>query len=190
MRNPILVGDRLYLRPLEKSDATTLAEITATETETFMERGRMPHSAMIYERWIRKLHERQPPENVDFAVCVQEDDRCIGFNGILEIDYVDRTGETETFLGPAEFRSKGYGTEAKHLLLEYAFDHLHLHAIRSWVWEPNTRSAAALIKQGYKLAGRLKWVDVKDGRYRDAQMFDVLREEWVAARDAWRKARE
>ncbi|MCA1670291.1 MAG: GNAT family N-acetyltransferase [Thermomicrobia bacterium] len=117
------------------------------------------------------------------------DDRCIGMVGVDGIDYLHRTAETFSALGPAEFRNQGYGTEAKHLLLEYCFDHLHLHALRSSVFAANTRSAAALIKQGYREAGRLKWADVKGGIYQDDLLFDVMRDEWLAARDAWRAKR-
>ena len=186
MRNPILVGERLYLRPLEASDAEQLAATYATEVATFMERGRMPYSPLEFARWIEQLHARQPPRNIDFAVCLKADDRFIGYNGLSDIDYVEHTAESESDFGPEDVRNRGYGTEAKHLLLEYAFDRLHLHAVHSFVWEPNARSAAALIKQGYRPAGRLKWNDVKAGVYRDTLVFDILRADWIAARDAWR----
>ncbi len=59
----------------------------------------------------------------------------------------------------------------------------------STVFEANTRSSAALAKQGYRPAGRLRWHDVKGGIYRDMLVFDLLRDEWLAAREAWRAAR-
>jgi hypothetical protein len=59
----------------------------------------------------------------------------------------------------------------------------------AWLDEPNTRSAAALAKQGYRRAGRLRWVEVKDGRYVDKLLFDLTRADWLAARDAWRARR-
>jgi len=189
MRNPLLVGERVYLRPLEVADAEALARLTTEETETLMERGRFPVSPLGFERWIAAAHERQPPNDVYFAVCLQDGDRFIGIVNVKDIDWINRTGETGTGLGPAAIRSQGYGTEAKLLLLEYCFDRLHLHAVWSHVWEPNARSAAALAKQGYRFAGRLKWDDVKGGVYRDALLFDLLRDDWLAARDAWRAGR-
>ena len=185
MRNPVMVGERLYLRPLEVADAEALARLVTEETETIMERGRIPVGPLGFERWIKESHERQPPSDVYFAVCLKDGDRFIGIVNVKDIDWVNRTGETGTGLGPAEVRGQGYGTEAKHLLLEYCFDRLHLHALWSHVWEPNARSAAALAKQGYRPAGRLKWDEVKDGVYRDALLFDLLREDWLAARQAW-----
>jgi len=186
MRNPILVGERVYIRPLEESDAKSLAEIYAAETETFMERGRMPAGEISWKRWITELHRQQPPKDIDFAVCLIENDQFIGFNGVVDIDWINRTGETESDFGPAEIRSQGYGTDAKHLLLEYCFDVIQLHVVQSIVWEPNTRSAAAVTKQGYRLAGRFPHADVKNGVFRDALVFDLMREDWIQARDVWR----
>jgi RimJ/RimL family protein N-acetyltransferase len=189
MRNAIMIGERVYLRPLEAADAEALARITATETDTFMYRGRAPYSPLTFGHWIERIHKQQPPDQIQLAVCLVADDRCIGMVGLGEIDYVHRTAETSSDIGPAEYRGQGYGTEAKHLLLAYAFDRVHLHALWSVVFEHNTRSVAALAKQGYKPAGRLKWVDVQHGVYHDAVLFDLLRDEWVAARDAWRASR-
>jgi RimJ/RimL family protein N-acetyltransferase len=187
MRNPMMVGERVYLRPIDKGDAERFAWMDAVETDTFMWRGPMPSSPLETERWVEELYKSEPPGEVFFAVCLRENDTCIGMVGLDDIDYVNRVAETASFLGPAEVRGKAYGTEAKHLLLEYAFDRLHLHALRSVVWTTNTRSAAALGKQGYRHAGRMRWMDVKGGRYIDADLFDLVRDEWLAAREAWRR---
>jgi RimJ/RimL family protein N-acetyltransferase len=184
-----MVGERVYLRPVEVSDAEAFAVMEAAETDTFMWRGPTINSPIMLERWIAEDYKQQPPNSVNFAVCLREDDRLIGSVGLGFVDWAHRVGETGSWLGPADMRGHGYGTEAKHLLLEYAFDRLHLHILMSHVLETNTRSSAALMKQGYRHAGRLKWEDVKNGRYIDANIYDLKREEWLAARDEWRRAR-
>lgn len=189
MRNAIMAGERVYLRPLELADANEMARLTALETETFFDNGRIPHSPLVYEHWIRELHARQPPDEIQLAVCLREDDRLIGMVGLGPVDWVNRTAETGSWIGAVEYRGQGYGPEAKHLLLEYAFDVLQLHALNSWVWEPNTRSAAAVRRQGYRPAGRIKTPITKDGRYRDMLVFDLTRDEWLAAREEWRARR-
>ncbi|MDQ6907234.1 MAG: GNAT family N-acetyltransferase [Chloroflexota bacterium] len=186
MYNAMMIGERVYLRPFETADAETLAQIAATETDTFMYRGRKPFSPLAYEHDIGEAYKGDYPPWIAFIVALRSDDRCIGLVGADGIDYLHGTAETYSALGPAEFRSQGYGTEAKRLLLEYCFDHLHLHVLRSSVFEANTRSVAALLKQGYREAGRLKWADVKGGRYHDNLLFDITRDEWRAAYDAWR----
>ena len=189
MRNAVMVGERLYLRPLEAGDAEEITRASSEETETFFERGRVPASPIGFAHWVREQYRALPPEEVHFAVCLTADDRLLGTVTLRKIDYVNRTAETGTGLLRAEDRGRGYGSEAKHLLLGYAFDRLHLHALRSAVWAPNTRSAAALAKQGYRPAGRLRRDDVKDGVYRDELVFDLLRDEWLAARAAWSASR-
>jgi len=184
MRNPIIVGERVYLRALEITDAEPLARFAAEETDTFMYRGRQPQSPLEYESWLKDAYKATPPPYVEFAVCLREDDQLIGNMGIGDLDWVNRTGETGSYLAPT-FRNSGLGTEAKHLLLEYGFERLHLYAIMSTVFEANTRSSAALAKQGYRPAGRLRWHDVKGGVYQDLLVYDLLCEEWREARDSW-----
>lgn len=187
MRNAIMVGERLYLRPLDTGDAAALAAFTASETETFFDIGRYPISPIALEKEIAKLYSHEPAEAIHFAVCLKEDDRFIGYVGIDNIDWVNRVAETISWLGGAENRGKGYGPEAKHLLLEYCFDRIHLHMVYSWVWEPNVRSAAAVRRQGYRDAGRLQTLSLKGGRYRHALMFDLFRDEWLEAREEYRR---
>jgi RimJ/RimL family protein N-acetyltransferase len=189
MRNAVMIGERVYLRPLELGDAEELARHAAVETETFFDDGRVPFSPLSFEHWIADLYKQQPPSEIEFAVCVREDDRFLGMVGVEGIDWVNRTGETGSYLGLPENRGKGYGTEAKHLLLEYCFDRIQLEMLHSMVWEPNTRSAAALRKQGYQPAGRMSHPVSREGVYHDFLMFDLSREEWLAARDAWRASR-
>lgn len=186
MRNPIMVGERVYLRPLEKEDAQQLALGFAVESETMMMRWRIPLSPIAWEEHVEALHKQQPPSEIEIGVCLNENDQLIGSVELSHVNYVNRTAETGSWMLLAEHRGKGFGTEAKHLLLEYAFDRIQLHVLYSWVWEPNTRSAAALMKQGYKPAGRLRRQEIKNGIYNDGLMFDIKREEWMAARERWR----
>jgi len=189
MRNPMMVGARVYLRPAEVSDAETDARWDAEEDETFMYRGRQPFSPIGIAQDIAGWYKKQPPEWIEFAVCLVADDTLIGHVGTDDIDWVNRTGETGSYLAPG-YRGQGYGPEAKHLLLEYCFDVIQLHVLMSTVAATNTRSAAALGKQGYRRAGRMRRNDVKGGVYRDMDVFDVLRPDWLAARDQWRATRQ
>ena len=189
MRNAVIAGERVYLRPVEVSDAEDWARGIAAEPDTFHKRGRVPRSPIGLAHWIEELYTSRLSPEIFFAVCLIEDDRFIGVVGVDGIDWINRTGETGSELSDATFRGQGYGTEAKFLLLEYFFDRLHFHALCSYVFEPNKRSAAALAKQGYKPAGRWKWDDLKGGVFRDMLVFDINRDEYLAAKAAWRATR-
>lgn len=188
MRNPMLAGERVYLRPLEKSDAELFAKWSVEESERFWEEiGRLPLSTLITETWMTKMYESAPPRGFEIGVCLKEDDRLIGGVGLYRIDHVNRTAETGSYIGDVSARGQGYGPEAKHLILEYAFDHLQLITLISTVWAPNWRSAQAVRRQGYRDAGRFVGEQMREGKHPDWQIFQLNREDWLAAREAYRE---
>lgn len=180
--NAIMVGDRLVLRPLETADAEQIARWSREETETFFQNGRSVRSQAGIAHWFRKMNESEPPEDFEFAIALRDGGELIGDNGLFGLNLIDRNAETGTFIYRKEYRGGGYGTEAKHLLLDYAFNRLGLHMVYSWVLIENTRSAAALRKQGYRDAGRLNWVTTRPGEFGAFLVFDLLADEWRASR--------
>ncbi len=131
---------------------------------------------------IAELAKANPPNWARFGIVLRETDELIGANGIEFLDLLRRIGWTETEIWRPEHRSQGYGTEAKHLLLEYCFDRIGLHTVFSWVSEYNSRSAAALRKQGYREAGYFAWADFYQDGFTGGFCFDYLASEWRAAR--------
>ncbi len=178
----IIAGDRLYLRPLEPDDATLVSQWMRQDTEISYPEGRFPHSPVTLGQQAAELAKANPPKWARFAIVLRETDELIGANGIEDIDLIRRTGWTETEIWRPEHRSQGFGTEAKHLLLEYAFDRIGLHTVFSWVSEYNTRSSTALRKQGYRDAGYFAWSDFYKDGFTGGFCFDYLASEWRAAR--------
>jgi RimJ/RimL family protein N-acetyltransferase len=176
--NAVRVGERVYLRPLEKKDAPLIARWSRQETETFWDAGRFMYSAPGFEAWTTGDQKKNPPSHVRFAVCLRENDELIGSLGIAGIDYINGFAESESEINRPEYRGGGYGSEAKHLLFDYAFNTLNLHALHSTVIFPNTRSAAALRKQGYREAGRAYWAFSSFGKFENFVCFDLLADDW------------
>ncbi len=177
-RNAVMTGERVYLRPIEVADWERIAPWTRQESETFFRTGRWIGSPLVSGHHIRRMAKSDPPSDIEFAVCLRDGDELIGEVGIYEIDWVHRTAETGSYLYRAQHRGGGLGSEAKGLLLDYAFDRVGLHGVRSFVWSGNSRSAAALRKQGYRDAGRLCWTNVSAGAFTDTLVFDLLASEW------------
>jgi RimJ/RimL family protein N-acetyltransferase len=177
----LLVGERVYLRAFTDADGEIMREASLTDTE-FSHDPRFPRSAMAVNTRLRKQSESDAPTNLTFAIVLRETDELIGRNELDFLDLVHRAAETGTELFRPEHRGRGYGTEAKHLLLSYAFDVLHLHMVWSLVWEENPRSRAALLKQGYREAGCVPWRGIHHGIPSGDWVFDLLASEWQAAR--------
>jgi len=178
--NAMMVGKRVYLRPEEPDDAMGVIEALRQETESFFEIGRHLESSVQLRKWIEEGQKPDWPTWIAFAVCLRETDERIGWVALFDIDYQQRTAETASRFNHTDYRGGGYGSEAKHLLLEFAFERLGLHMVESWVLFPNTRSAAALRKQGYREAGRVNWLYPFEGGLGNFVAFDLLAEEWRA----------
>ena len=181
--NALLGSERLALRPMQRDDAEPIARMIREEPDASFGHSRFPWSAVAMGDWIGEIGKTDPGKDLEAAVVLRESGELIGEVGLYDIDWLARTAESGSWLYKPEFRGAGYGTEAKHLLLEYAFDRLGLNMIWSWVKVRNPRSQAALRKQGYRDAGRLTWVGYGPDGFEDARMFDLLADEWRAARD-------
>jgi RimJ/RimL family protein N-acetyltransferase len=176
--NAVRVGQRVYLRPLEKRDIDVVALWSRRDTETFWDAGRWMYSAPNYLAGEKGNQKKDPQTHVRFAVCLRKSDELIGTLGLDGVDYVHGFAESESAIFRPEYRGGGYGSEAKHLLFDYAFNTLNLHSIQSVVIFPNTRSAAALRKQGYREAGRMHWAFPSFGTFENFVCFDLLGSDW------------
>lgn len=179
-KNAVMVGTRVYLRPETSDDAKLTAKYAYQETETFFDIGRHILSSVNLAGWMMDFQKKDHPDWAWFSVCLRENDEFIGSVGLIDIDLVNLKAETGSMFHRKAYRGSGYGSEAKQLLLEYAFDVLGLHMVESWVYFENTRSAAALRKQGYREAGQINWLYPQNGRFNNMVTFDLLASEWRA----------
>ena len=181
--NALIGSQRLALRPLQSDDAETIANLIRGEPDASFGHSRFPYSAIMLADWFGEMAENDPAHDLELAVVLRETGELIGETGLYDIDWIARTAESGYWLYRAADRGMGYGTEANLLLLEYAFDRLGLNMIWAWVKERNPRSQAALRKQGYRDAGRFTWTGYGPDGFENARMFDLLADEWRAARD-------
>jgi RimJ/RimL family protein N-acetyltransferase len=179
-KQALIFGQRVYLRPEDKKDARISVESSRKEEETFFDIGRHLMSQAGWESFLGSTAGEEFPDKLWFAVCLKDTHEVIGSVGLLDINYVHRTAETGSAFHSVQHRGQGYGSEAKQLLLEYVFNVMGLHMVTSFVYFPNTRSAAALRKQGYREAGRVCWLYPYEGGFGNMVTFDLLADEWRA----------
>jgi RimJ/RimL family protein N-acetyltransferase len=179
-KNAGIVGERVYLRPFMTSDIDESVLWGRRETETFFMQGRRLPFGSKFAAEVREDESKEHLEYIFFSVCLRETDEFIGEVGLMQVDLVHRNAETASWFHRPDYRAQGYGSEAKHMLLEYAFDRLGLHMLESTVRFENTRSAAALRKQGYRDSGRICWTSNREGTFVNTAAFDLLADEWRA----------
>jgi RimJ/RimL family protein N-acetyltransferase len=178
--NALLVSERLAIRMTETEDGKERARLRRQETErhTSVSPSRI-HSSHLYDlHWITESNKRNPPPEMLLSVVLRQTNELIGEVQLVNIDSFHHTAETASMIYRPKHRNQGYGSEAKLLLIELAFDQLGFHTLKSRVWAPNTRSQSALRKQGFRDAGRYHWSTHHDTGFADFAAFDLLASEW------------
>ncbi|RIH88488.1 putative ribosomal N-acetyltransferase YdaF [Meiothermus luteus] len=101
----------------------------------------------------------------------------------LHLDWPHKLGETETWLG-RPYWGQGLNTEAKVVLLDFAFGPWDLRRVQAIAHTQNLRSQRALEKLGFRREGLLRrWRWIR-GEPWDFYMYSLLPEEWLTSRPA------
>jgi RimJ/RimL family protein N-acetyltransferase len=172
-----LKGKRLYLRPVLCGDLPLFLKWTNDPDVRWLYLKRcFPVDETEGGKWVADLHKRT--DAVTLVICLNSG-RAIGMMGIHSIDWKNRVGTSENVIGERQFWGKGYGTEAKMLLLHYAFNTLNLRKICGTIYGFNKRSQAYNKKCGYKVEGVQRQQVFTNGEYHDRILVGVFREEWL-----------
>jgi RimJ/RimL family protein N-acetyltransferase len=181
MKNPFLIGQTIYLRPVERADAPLMAPwINNPEVTRTLLRHR-PMSVHLEEEWIDRIVRSE--QDLALVIMLREGDRPIGGTGLTQIDARNRHAGFGILLGEPEQWGKGYGSEATRLILGYAFETLNLNRVWLHVFEYNQRGLRAYEKVGFRREGVLRQDNYREGRYWDTIVMGILRDEWQPARE-------
>lgn len=178
--NVFLQGKKVILRPLEESDAETLVVYANNpENRIYLTRS-LPLNLESEKNWVNSLYKNSKIDtNVVLGVLEEKSKTLIGVIGIHNINWVDRTATTGTLIGTKEFQEKGFGTDAKMTLLDYAFNTLNIRKVCSAATAFNKRSINYSLKCGYKIEGRLKNQFYKNGRYYDDVLLAIYKKDFM-----------
>lgn len=102
-------------------------------------------------------------------------DRVVGVCGLTSIDTLNRRAEFSLYIAP-EYQRKGLAKAALKTLLRHGFENLNLHLIWGETFDGNP--AAKMFEHlGFRHEGTRREFYFKAGRYIDAHLYSVKREE-------------
>lgn len=171
-----LIGERIYLSPRSVEDAEKYTEWFNDFEITDYTRKSGKVMSLEYEK--RFLQENCNPE-ATFAIITLDSDKVIGNVGLEYINNISRTATLGIFIGDRDYLSKGYGTEAINLILDYGFNYLNLNNIKLDLIEVNERALKCYKKCGFKEYGRRRKCNFVNGKYYDDIEMDILAEEFT-----------
>jgi RimJ/RimL family protein N-acetyltransferase len=176
MKNPFLIGEKIYLRPLEREDAPLfviwLNDVDVTRTLMF----KGPLNRQMEEAFLDNLY--QDEHRLILGIIDNLTNTLIGATGLEQIDFRHRHAKFGIFIGAKNEWGKGYGTEATRLITQHAFMALNLNRVWLHVVADNRRGIRAYERVGFKREGVLRQDHFREGRYYDTIAMAILREEW------------
>lgn len=194
----MLKGERVFLKPLVKSDVPSFLKWLNDPEITQYLACYLPLMEAREEKWLNDLAFSQT--DVVFAIHGLlnrnfdlhgkgelrpspskngSHEKVIGNCGLHKIDHRNQVATFGIVIGDKDFWKHGCGTEAAKLMIEYGFDHLNLHRISSSVFAANEASIKMHEKVGFVREGVLRQARFHRGKFMDEIIFGLLREEWA-----------
>ena len=174
---PTLRGKVVELQPLRPEHETGLLAAAADGQLWNLAVTVVPGPETVGQYIATALAGRQAGTVLPFVIMDLASGRIIGSTRFWKIDRANRKMEIgHTWLSGSMQRS-GVNTEAKYLLLTYAFE--VMNAVRVSTDELNEKSRAAILRIGAKQEGTVRNERIMpDGRIRNSVRFSIISSEW------------
>ena len=182
---PRLTGEHAELLPLAREQAGELLA-AATDGELWkLKVTVVPGPGSIDAYLDKALAGRDAGTVLPFAIRDRHSGRIVGSTRLWKIDRANRKLEIgHTWLAASAQRT-AINTEAKFLLLEYAFEVMHCVRVQFTTDVLNEKSRAALLRLGAVQEGIVRHERIMpDGRKRDSVRFSIIDDEWPAVKAA------
>ncbi len=189
---PVLRGERVYLRPAERSDLPTFVR-WLNDAEVVRHLAlRSPLSMAMEEGWFDQMLAAQGKRQYLFVICLIADGRQIGTTDLRDINQEDGNAAFGIVIGEKAEWNKGYGTDALSAICDFGFGALRLERIELDVYAGNDRAQRSYEKAGFQVEGTLRRAHFSEGEHVDVTRMALLRDEWLALprRRSWQFAAE
>ncbi|WP_321880330.1 GNAT family N-acetyltransferase [Paraburkholderia bannensis] len=181
---PTLTGTTVELRPLRETDAPALIEAAADGELWNLKVTVVPGPTTVAAYIAKALEGERAGTVIPFAIVARATGRVVGSTRFWKVDRANRKLEIgHTWLAASAQRSS-INTEAKFLLLSYAFETLDCVRVQFTTDELNEKSRAAILRLGAKQEGIVRHERIMpDGRKRNSVRFSIIDDEWPDVRE-------
>ena len=178
-----LIGSRIKLRPMLASDGPALVQ-AAADGELWNLPFTIVPSAETVDSYIRTaLEGRADGTAIPFVTQITEPRQIIGSTRFWRIDWQNRKLEIGWTWLAKSWQRTFVNTEAKFLMLCFAFERLNCVRVQFTTDELNDTSCVAILRLGAKQEGIIRHDSIMpDGRKRDSVQFSIIDEEWPEIR--------
>lgn len=182
---PTLAGRHVTLRPIDRADRAALLAVFSVGFD-YSFASMVPDEATI-DGWFDAIERDMVADRARVFTVLDADGQIAGTTRFLRMNPGHRRSELGGTLYAPRVRRTGLNTEAKRLLLGYAFDVLDLLCIQIRTDFLNIASRRAIERLGARQDGILRSHMVigatdADQRRRDTVVYSILAQEWPGVR--------
>ncbi|HLN25719.1 MAG TPA: GNAT family protein [Patescibacteria group bacterium] len=182
---PTLIGHSVELRPLRRDHEAALLDAAADGELWTLKVTVIPGPETVGAYIATALAGQQAGTVMPFVIIQPATGRVVGCTRFWKIDRANRTLEIgHTWLSASVQRSR-INTEAKLLLLTYAFETMACIRVQFTTDELNEKSRAAILRIGATQEGLIRHERIMpDGRKRNSLRFSIIDSEWPEVKAA------
>lgn len=169
----------IELRDLQDDDAEALYR-WRNEPEVDRWMYGAPPTREEHERWFAKF--RADPDRKGWII-LQNGQPC-GSLTLTGLASRLKRAQWGWYIGDADARGRGAGRAAQALGLDLAFRDFDLQKVSAEVLADNDTALRAQAAAGFRREGYLRRHAYKHGAFRDVVLLAILKEEWLARREA------
>lgn len=182
-----LETSRLILRKAKKNDWQDIMEgVADIAVAKMLTSIPYPYQKSDAEWFIKdSIKKWNDKKNFTFFIELKSEKKVIGVMTIGGINEFTGTATTGSWIN-RKYWKKGYITEAKIAVNDFAFNNLKPRRLNSTVYTDNKASNATQSKMGYKLEGmsRKAQRSKSTGKIHDVNIYGLLKEDWKKSRVA------
>ncbi|ERH57770.1 GNAT family N-acetyltransferase [Pseudomonas simiae] len=174
-----LTGTTVELLPLQREHKTALLEAAADGELWNLKVTNVPGPDTVDQYIDTALAGRDVGSMIPFTLVRRDDGQVVGSTRFWKVDRINRKLEIgHTWLALSTQKS-AINTEAKLLLLTYAFEVLDCVRVQFTTDELNEKSRAAILRLGAVQEGIVRHERIMpDGRKRNSVRFSIIDSEW------------
>lgn len=178
-----LQGPRIILRPLQASDADALVSAAQDGELWNLAFTVVPSPSTVHSYIQNALAGREAGTVLPFVTLLRATGQVIGCTRFWKVNRQHRKLEIGSTWIASRWQRTFVNTEAKYLMLRYAFETLHCVRVQFTTDETNQKSRHAILRLGAQQEGIVHHERIMpDGRKRNSVRFSIIDDEWPEVR--------
>ena len=169
-----LKGEKVFLRALEPEDLDFIFDLENDETIWNISANQAPYSKFVLKQYLDNVHKDIYEVKQIRLVISSFENKVIGLIDLFDFDPKNLRAAVGIIISDVENRSKGFGSEALSLLINYARTHLHLHQLYANISEDNIRSIKLFESKGFTLSGVKKEWNIVGESYKNELLYQYI----------------